>query len=640
MRLDERVMIYIYNNFKNNYFMMAKKTTLLTSSEQTHVRDVIEWTLNYYINNVFPGMYEIIKMKTGYTKDIEREIRKADPNKNSDSTYYIYPILEPNIDAFHANSFEIDTMWRVVPIQEMSDSIKASKDASDVVSWIEWVANRKDVEDMMRFEAETLWTTYCKVWTTMKQKIKLPFAEHISFFELFAVPWTKDFYQSRFLIHRNIMSEKQITSRYGKLVESKIKKIRKIVGTAFKDWDFNKIWELKLYETWIESYIEASTDTLTTVDLFNKALSAQFQVIDGENANHEVVEVREDGKCHLFINTEYITSYEEYTQSPFGCVVFEKQPWTYLGRWLWHKLMPSQLDANFAYNSLRRAIRQEVHPDTMTIPWALIDPTTSQSPVSLSYQWGKNYTVNATSLYGGKAFEKIQYAWYDIIAILQQRLSNIVSEAQMIAWTSSYTLGWQGKVERVAWGVAQKNSVFLARLQPMTASIKSMKSHMFHVWLEIAKQLDKSLIYKVSENWESSSIEDLSIDDIITKTYVMVDTETNKSIRRYENAELWTKILSVLSPFASIQDEWQTQKLMTSVLRHVIKNYAFEWDEEKMNAELPQEWITQSSLDKIKELEWVISGNDERWENLVKSSILSQIPAISNPQQPLNEQEF
>lgn len=619
---------------------MAKKTTQLTSEEQKHVWDVILGTLDYYIKNVFPGMYEIIKMKTGYTKDIERAIARAEPNKNADITYYIYPILEPNIDAFHANSFEIDTMRRVVPIKTIADNIKAAKDASDIVSWIESVAWRKDVEDMMRFEAETLWTTYCKIWTTNKQWVKLPYAEHIPFFELFTVPWTKDFYQSRYKIHRNIMSENQIIDRYGKLVESKIKKIKKSSWECFKNWDFNKIRELKLYETWIEECIEQSTEVLSAIDMFNNALSHQFQVIDGKNLNHEVVEVWEDGICHLYINKEYIVSYEEYSNSPFWCVVFEKQPWTYLGRWLGHKLMPSQLDANFAYNSLRRAIRQEVHPDTMTIPWALIDPVTSQSPVSLSYQWWKNYTINSTSLYWWKAFEKIQYAWYDIIAILQQRLSNIVSEAQMIAWTSSYTLWGQGKVERVAGWVAQKNSVFLARLQPMTASIKSMKTHMFHLRLEVAKQIDQELIYKISENWEESSIKNVSIDDIIAKTYVMVDTETNKSIRRYEDAELWTKILSVLSPFAAIQDWGKTQKLMTSVLRHVIKNYAFDWDEEKMNTELPEEWITQSSIDKIKQLEWAISWDDERSKNIVQSSILSQIPTNIPEQDVMGEQEF
>lgn len=617
---------------------MAKETKQLNADQQKHLIGVVDGTLNYYITHVFPGIYDIIKMKTGYTKDIESAIKLSENNPEADTTYYIYPIIEPNIDAFHANSFEIDTMRRVVPVKSLWDNIQAAKDASDAMSWIETITNWKDIEDMMRFEATTIWTTYCKYWITYKHWKKLPYAEHVPFFELFVVPWTKDFYNSRYKVYRTIKSENQIADMYGKLFTEKHKKeIRATSGDCFKTRDFNKIWELKLYESSIEEYVASVTEQLSPLEVFTDALSHQFQVIDWENANHEVVEIWEDGVCHVFVNKKYMFSYEDFTNSPFWCVVFEKQPWTYLGRWLGHKLMASQQDANFVYNSLRRAIRQDVFPDTMTIPWALADPITWQVPVSLSYQWGKNYTVNSASLFGGRAFEKIQYATYDTIAILKSRLADIVAESQMIAWTSSYTLGGQWKVERVSWWVAQKNSIFLARLQPMTASIKSMKWYAFYARLEILKKIDKELIYKISENGESSTIWNLNIDDIITKTYVMIDTETNKSIKRYENVELGTKVLSVLSPFASLPE---AQKLMVSTLRNVIRDFAYNWDEEKMESEIPQSWVSQSTLDKIKELEWNINTNEERWNNVMMSSLLSQVPPMVNDDEPIWDQQF
>lgn len=171
----------------------------------------------------------------------------------------------------------------------------------------------------------------------------------------------------------------------------------------------------------------------------------------------------------------------------------------------------------------------------------------------------------------------------------------------------------------------------------MTASIKSMKWYAFYARLEILKKIDKELIYKISENGESSTIWNINIDDIITKTYVMIDTETNKSIKRYENVELGTKVLSVLSPFASLPE---AQKLMVSMLRSVIKDFAYNWDEEKMESEIPQSWVSQSTLDKIKELEWNINTNEERWNNVMMSSLLSQVPPMVNDDEPIWDQQF
>lgn len=117
----------------------------------------------------------------------------------------------------------------------------------------------------------------------------------------------------------------------------------------------------------------------------------------------------------------------------------------------------------------------------------------------------------------------------------------------------------------------------------------------------------------------------------------MIDTETNKSIKRYENVELGTKVLSVLSPFASLPE---AQKLMVSTLRSVIKDFAYNWDEEKMESEIPQSWVSQSTIDKIKELEWNINTNEERWNNVMMSSLLSQVPPIVNDDEPIWDQQF
>lgn len=614
---------------------MAKLIKSLSKDEQTHIEDVIAWTLKYYIFHIFPWMYEIIKMKTWYKKNIENEIRNASENKDIDCSYHIYPIIEPNIDAFNSNSYEIDTMWRVIPYKTLPDSIKSAKDASDYISWLEWITNWKDIEDVMRYEATTLWTSYCKAWTVKKWNTRLPYWLHVPFFELFCEPWAQDFYEARFKIHRKIYSEKQIDNIYWKLLSDKNKKkYKEKVWECFSNRDFNKIRELKLYEDSIEDcYWEMEWSS--PVEKYTQALSTQFSVIDWENENHEVVEIWEEWVCHLYINHNYMCSYEEYSSSPFWYMVFEKQPWTYMGRWLWHKLMSAQLDANFVYNSLRKAIRQDVHPDTMSLAWALIDPVTGQAPVILSYQWGKNYSVNWTSLYNQKAFEKIQYASYDTIAILEKRLNQIVSEAQMTAGTSSYTLWGQWKVERVSGGVAQKNSVFLARLQPLTSSIKSMKSHLFYIWMEIAKKIDKEIIFKISDSWEDTSIESLNIDDILDKTYVALDTETNKAIRRYEEVELGTKVLWVLSPMAQIEE---AKPMMLDILKTVVNNYAVF----KNTWELAQE-TKQNSESLMKQAKWLedsIATNNMRTNNMSINSILSQVPSDESTLQSPWNQDF
>lgn len=616
---------------------MAKLSEKLTKEQVEHLDIVIDDTLDYYIDHIFPGIYEIIKNKTGYTKDIESQLKKLDPD--GDVTYYVYPILEPNIDSFVANSYEIDTIWRPVAIKNTDANIV--KDTNDCLSWVESITNWKEIEDMMRAEATPIWTSYCRYWYINKYGSKIPYASHVPFFELFLEPGARDFYDSRYKIYRRIFSTNQIKEMYWKLLDDKkIKKFEEKQWECFKTRDFNKIRELKFYEQSIENYIDTIDDDKTPIEMFTDALANQFCVIEWENGNNEVVEVRDGWKCHIYINRVYILSYEDFSQAPFGYFVFEKQPGTYLGRGLWHKLMPSQLEANFLYNSLRRWIRQNVFPDTMSISWAITDPITGQVPIELSYQGGKNYNVNTTSLFWAKPFEKIQYTDPEVIQLLRARLVEVTQEAQMMAGTSSYTLWGQGKVERVAWWVAQKNSVFLARLQPMTASIKSMKGRAFHMWLEIMKKVDKALIFKTSERWEQTTIWDLSIDDILTKTYVRVDTETNKSIKRYENITLGTTILWALSPFAGSQDP-EIQKLMMSTLKAVVKDYVFEWNEEKMETEQNKSTNNlQDTLAQIKELEWTVSNNQTTSNNLDLWQVLSGIPVDSNTSPVPEPMEF
>lgn len=600
---------------------MAKKIKL-KKEEQDHLAGVVDWTLQYYIDYIFPWIYEIIKMKTWYTADIEAELDKLDPDW--DNTYYTYPIIEPNIDAFVANSFDIDTMWRPVPIKASKDWLKAVNDASDYLSWVEPMVDWKDVEDTMRAEATTIWTSYCKYWYKKKDGNKIPYADHVSFFELFAVPWARDFYDSRYKVYRRIMSDREVESVYSALLtDSMMTKIIKDRWNCFVDWDFNKIRDLKFYEEALRTEISNITaNEMSPVEVFTKALSKQFMVIDWENGNNEVIEVWDGWTCHVIINQEYRFSFEEYNDAPFWYMVFEKQSWTYLGRWLWHKLMPSQKDANFLYNSLRKAIRQDVFPDTMTIPWALVDPITAQTPTELSYKWWKNYTLNPSASFGWEAFKKITYADSNTIWLLRARLTEVIQEAQLIAGTSSYTLWWQGKIERVAWWVAQRNEVFLSRQKPMVSSIKKLKSHAFYIWLEIANKIDKDLLIKVSESWENTTIWDINVKDILTKTYAWVDTETNKSIRRYENIQLWTQILWVLSWMANVPD---AQKYMLDILKKVTYDYAYDWIDQE-TWEKQEQWISEDMLKQLQWQEQLVQWNNRIEQNMDLWSLIWSIP--------------
>jgi len=599
---------------------MAKQIKL-KKDEQDHLVTVIKGTLDYYIDYIFPWIYEIIKMKTGYTADIEAQLDKSDPD--GDNTYYTYPIIEPNVDAFVSNSFDIDTMWRPVAIKSSKDGKKAVEDASDYLSWVEPMVDWKHIEDLMRSEATNVGTSYCKFWYKKKDGNKIPYADHVSFFELFATPWTRNFYRSRFKIYRRIQSDREIESIYSALLtDSNTKKIEKDRWECFVDWDFNKIWDLKFYERALsQSVNDIVADDLTPIQVFTKALSKQFMVIDWENWNNEVIEVWDGWICHVFINGTYRFSFEEYNDAPFWYIVFEEQSGTYLGRGLWHKLMPAQKDANFLYNSLRKAIRQDVFPDTMTISWALTDPVTWQTPSELSYKWGKNYILNTSASFGGEAFKKITYADYNTISLLRGRLTEVIWEAQLIAGTSSYTLWWQGKIERVAWGVAQRNDVFLSRQKPMVASIKQLKSQAFYIWLEIAGKIDKDLLIKTADDGDTS-IGDINIKDILTKTYAWVDTETNKSIRRYENINLWTQMLWVMGSLANVPD---AQQYILDILKKVSNDYVYNGLDQDEKKELDT-WISQEMLDQLKAQEQNVANNDMSGQNMDIGKVMSSIP--------------
>lgn len=152
-----------------------------------------------------------------------------------------------------------------------------------------------------------------------------------------------------------------------------------------------------------------------------------------------------------------------------------------------------------------------------------------------------------------------------------------------------------------------------------------MKGYAFTIWLEIAKKIDKNLIIKISENWEETTVKDIKVDDILNKTHVWVETETNKTIRRYENITLWTQVLWVLSPFANMPE---AQKYMVAILKKVTKDYAYDvWEDFGEWEETQQQWPWIEEL--MQQAQWLEAQmwwEDAMMKNNMLWEFISGIP--------------
>ncbi len=528
---------------------------------ETKLRSLVSKTIDDYKLYVFPEIYDIIKMKVLFSGDAKVAYKKAGQEYKSCE---VYPLIDSVHDTYVANMYDTTVSTRA--IARNPEDIELTSQAQNFYDWCYSITHAEDVKELIRNEASLIGTSYGMawfknikkeneyttdtVWTKKKftvQEIQ-PTLEHVPFFELFYPLSTSDFYNSQFKFRRKIMSYETIQDRYSNVVDFEDKNkiaLIKEATTPLSYVDFNKIWDIKSLERVYMSECEKNDAYLWNPLSF--MYDNLFALVQWKNDLYEVIEYWEWDKLIIMINGRIIfddkSPYPLWM--PFGILAFETRAGTCRGRWLGHKLMPHQKQANTYYNRIQDGVNMHLDPMYIVQSGQIVGKD-GQTPKRIKHiPWGVLETKDASVNNGG--ISPIDFVDYNIISLAMRDLEACRWQAQEIAGTNSYSQGGQGKVERSFWAVNAKLGVVRSRLQPIIKSMNRFDSMMFEHRLSVSKELmeEEVQIRVLGEDgikwWET-----IKPWDILNRFDFECDSEAWRQASKAERAQTTVNIVNTL----------------------------------------------------------------------------------------------
>lgn len=575
----------------------------------------VAWnTIKYYIDNIFPEAYEIIKQKVLFSGDIEYKIKKL--TWESNLTHKIYPLIDSTHETFVSSL--LDTELSPVVIERVPWAEELKKEAQHFYDWSESMSKIGDTEELIQREGSLLWTSYAifgskenlvynnpKVWKPVDEwdweVTEFPNADHVSFFELFCEPWCSDFDKSRYKIRRRLMTLNQMKEEYVYIDFEQTKETIQDWDVELSDFiertawhclytrDFNRIRQIKDYEyQYRKNLVEKNLDwNLFDVGLYED----MFKMVIDEWGIHEVIEYWSWESLIVMVNGYVIYDGDNPygNVDPFACVVYEEIPGSYRWRGIWQKLMPLQTEANMLFSAVNNGIKMHLFPDYAITKWSLKD--TNWTDISqLKRIWWKVYEIPQGNTLTSEPFKAIHFVEKDVLSLANRRLLEIKAEAMEIIGTNSYTQWWQGKIERSASAVSQRVAATRSRLNGIVKSLNRFRQKSFYVRLYIASiYFPDELMVRLIDSDNNASFLKISPSEILNKFEILIDRETAVSIRRSEAVSNTIQTLNALTPYM-VDQNWLPTLDIRDTIDKMLKESML-WDVKILNEEWIKEWI-------------------------------------------------
>lgn len=582
-------------------------------------------TIEKYRLYVFPEAYKIVKNKLLFAWDIKMANRKLwRPN----DTAAVYPLIESTTDTFTANLYDSVSIPKVAA--RLEEDVSLWEYAQDFCDWAYDVSWMTQAKQMIRNEAALLWTSYW-IWgweyrtesnwyyvkwedKKIENKISRPTADHVSFFELFIELSTTDFYKARWKARRKILSLKEIEKRYWELIKlddihNKISNRDKINQTKWQCismLDFTKIYDIKNYSSCYDKEWNFSlwADRWELSFIEDNVLSS----ITEDNYLHEVIEYWYDDKLVIMVNWyiyyDWLSPYPYW--DPFWIIVFEKVPWTFMWRGIWHKLMPLQQQATSLWCKIRDAINQHVAPMYSVVKWMLSKDSQWNTVQSITYTPWKVIQVESPDVKNWW-ISPVDFVNFNMVQIARDELNAVISRAQEIIGTNSYVQWWQWKVERSGIAANLKVWVTKTRLKPIEASMQQFDQHMFEQWLSIASVIvDESIMVRVIwEDW-AFRYREVKPSDLLNKFDITVDVDSLIEQTRLQRTQEAISLLQAIWPI-NINPISNTPIIDPDSIVKYIAEQTGNSSLKAMTDDERLEYVKQQTdiLAKVKQAEWV-----------------------------------
>lgn len=513
----------------------------------TDAERTIYWKLKkilaHFRDNIFPDMFEIVKMDKLYSKEYEAGLKKHNMKYKSAK---IYPLITSIHDTFMAALYDNDLRPKVFPMEEVEAQIV--DDAQMFFQWWVEVSETEQAQEIIRNEASLLWASYWIPWYTTsimkydewENKVTfIPCLFPVSFFEMFYSVWATNFYKAPEKFRRRFMPFDSLKDMFYPIWEDdwkikwmwkQVEKKKQAILEApmpLSKADFTKIYDIDAYSA---TYLWYLGDWTPSGMIYDET----FNVLD-TSSYCEVIDLYIGDQLMVMVNGYFVYSWpspfqygEDFALSsregPFIELTFEKGIGS-VPSGIGKKIMWHQKQCNSLYNSIADAMYRHLNPVLAAVQWAITDPTTGNAPTTIGYDEGKVYSINPSYAGMNNAITKLDWTDYNILQLSMNQFEALKADAYTICWVNSYVLWWEWKVERSRYWAEQKVNASKSRLNPMTKSIGRFYSKLFYHWLWLAKQSWATVAYIQNEDSE----------------YVINLSELDKKFRIVCSADVWVE---------------------------------------------------------------------------------------------------
>lgn len=596
----------------------------------------IYWKLlrifEHFRDNIFPQKFDEIKMDLLYSKEYERELKRAWVEHKSAK---IYPLIQMVQDTFISSFYDMELHPKVFPIDQVDSNV--IDNATRFFQW--WVQASETDENIeeVRNETTLIWASYWIPWFSTSSIVDMewntktvfvPAMYPVSFFETFYTIWATDFYKAPEKFRRRFISFSNLQNVYQPIWWSKRNgmgaELEKKKDAILKHWrplskaDFTKIYDIEAYS---KKYLWELWDGIATGETYDHT----FNVLDTSNYC-EVIELYIQNKLMVFVNGYVVYDWQSpyfywddwltWQDWPFIELTFEKKKGSQPNG-IAHKIMGIQKQCNALYNSIWDAVYRHLSPMYATVKWAIEDPTTWWTPSTITYQEGKVYQVSQ-SFAQMNPLNTMDFTNYNVLSLAMNHLENLKADAFNIVGINSYTLWWDGRVERSRYWAEQRVNSSKARLAWLTKSIGRFYSKLFYHWLWLAKTAGVDVAYIQDEEWEFL----IDLTQFDKKMKVVCSAENNVEETNAAKLQGQLTIMQNLAPFMTNAIDGLPDMDLSSFLDTVSRNAWLEWvhkyTEEEKKAFIDEEYRIKNYI-QDKELE------------------LQQKAQASQPQQPMQE---
>lgn len=539
------------------------------SAEDYDIFERCREIVKYFRDNVFPIAFDIVKQKKLYNADIRMALDRAWLRYKSAE---IYPLILPIHDTYCSNLHDSNLVPRVIPVT--NDDIEMADIGEKYLNRALDVSDKGNLEKVWN-EAALLWDSYCTPWYDIKEQtvvdengnrekynILIPKLYPVSRFELFYTIGARTFESAPEKIRRRFVSYSSLPDVYWPIwdeIEDKINNTPWLEQailfspTYISKADFTKIYDIdRLSYDLIQGIVSEKGEQVWVAyeNAFNVLLSNGFG---------EVIELYTQGKMILFFNGyklyDWVSPfYYEYNQElsqewPFIGIYYEDTIGTRpMG--IGQKLMPHQRKCNQLWNTISDGMYQNLNPMYWIVRGAMVGQD-GNAPSMITYEEGKCFNVEPW--YANGWVSALNFIDPNVLSLSMSYLNSIKDDAYTIIGVNSYTVGWQGKIERTWVAVNQRVEATRSRLAPIIKSIGRAYSKLFYHWINlgIKNGIENTLIRLGDNDDKDFSFTKIDLVKLNKDFNIVCSAESQEEALRASKSEGIIRVLNSLTPFVT-----------------------------------------------------------------------------------------